>query len=163
MAIINGFNVGTDASLVISDQYGDLFPAESLGHLIDFESETIDHELEVIPITLGGVPIFQTIWAGAQGKMSFARYNGGLTNMILALSQAYFTQGIIPQFSITLNILNRDGSIDEYLFQGVQWNRPRFGNFRAQKEVDQSIDFKASQMIVMGGATSFLANLPAVA
>lgn len=158
--VVNGFNIGTDCSVVISDSFGDLFPAEALGHLIEFEAETMDHELEVVPITLGGAPIFQTIWAGARGRMSFARYNGVLTQFILSLMAAYHELGIIPQFSITENVLNRDGTVDEYLFTGVQFNKPRFGNFRAQKEVDQTIEFRASRMIGVGAITPLLANLP---
>jgi hypothetical protein len=164
MANVNllGYNVGTDASVTISDQFGDVFPADLLGHLMEFDSESEDTELKIIPITNGGVPIYQTIPGGYMGNMQFARVNGNFQAMVSELWNAYHQQGLITQLSLTLNVLNRDGSVDEYLWSNMQIKKPRFGNFRHEKEVDMRMGFSASLMTISGGSTQFL-SLPALA
>jgi len=156
---VNGFNVGTDFSATLQDNFGDLFPLDSLGLLTEFDSESMDRELEVIPISGGGVPVFQTIWAGVRGRIMYARTNGSLANVVTGLMSAYHDAGIIPQFSMASAVLNRDGSIDEYLHTGLQLSRSRFGNYRSEKEVDQQVEIRAGRMIVTGPNANILANL----
>src|ERR1700721_2179725 len=117
---LNGFNVGTDSRFAISDQYGDVFSDAMLGHLMSFSSESEDHSLKITPITTGGVPIYQTIWNGLKGSMRFARVGPNFQQIFMELMASYFDNGVISQFQIAQSVLNRDGSIDEYLFTGVQ-------------------------------------------
>jgi hypothetical protein len=158
-----GYNVGTDSNVTISDAYGDIIPADLLGHVMDFEMESEDTELKIVPISNGGVPIYQTIPGGYRGKCSLARVNGNLQAMVAELWNAYHSQGLITQLSISQNVLNRDGTIDEYLWSNVQIAKPRFGNYRHEKEVDMSFDIRASVLTVVGGATAFLTGLDAIA
>jgi hypothetical protein len=151
-----GFNIGTDSSIIIADDYGDVFPAEALSHLMEVDYESEDVELKIIPITGGGVPIYMTIWAGIRGHLLFTRVSGGMQAMIASLMDAYFTNGTVPFFTLTQTVLNRDGSMDSYLLTGGQWSRPRFGNYRATKEVDMRLEFRASQMTLTGGVSPFL-------
>lgn len=160
---VQGFNIGIDASVTISDQYGDLFPAEALGHLIDFDWSSEDTILKVTPITNGGVPIFQTIWNGVTGSMKLARVNGNYQGMISELMDAYHTAGLMVQLGMSVNILNRDGTIDEYLISNMQLHKCQFGNYNAMKEVDMTTQFSASLMTVQGGATPLLTALPTAA
>lgn len=162
-ATINGFNLGVDASVVMSNNFGDVFPLEALGHVMDVETDAEDTEVKIVPITGGGKPIFQTCWNGGRGKFSFARVNGNFQKMILELMAAYHNSGIIPVFAVSLSILNRDSSVDEYLYTGVQVNKPRFGNYRALKEVDQALDWVWSDCIATGGLTAFLTGVDAAA
>lgn len=163
MATINGtgYNIGTDIGVSVADNFGDAFPIDALGLMMDFDSTADSSIIKVVPITNGGKPLFQTVWNGGTGKISFTRVNGNLQSMALELMAAYHTLGIIPVFSIAASILNRDGTIDEYLYSGVQWNMPHFGNFAALKEVNQSIDFSWSDCIKTGAASPFLTNLAA--
>lgn len=166
MATLNGtnyggFNIGTDAGVAIADNYGDNFPVDSLGHMMDFDSRATSSVIKIVPITNGGKPIFQTVWEGGTGRIRFARVNGNLQAMILELMDAYHSSGIIPVFSIAASILNRDTSIDEYLYTGVQWNTPEFGNYAAMKEVDQHLDFMWSNCVRTGGGSAFLTGLAA--
>lgn len=165
MAQVNllGYNVGTDASVTIADQFGDVFPADLLGHLMEFDSEADDTELKIVPITNGGVPIFQTIPGGYSGNMQFTRVNGAFQAMVAELYGLYHSQGLITQLSISVSVLNRDGSVDEYLFSNCQIKKPRFGNFRHEKEVDMRLGFSASLMTISGGASVFLSGLAAAA
>jgi hypothetical protein len=160
---VQGFNIGTDASVTISDSFGDVFTANDLGYLMDFDSEADDSEIKITPITGGGVPVFQTVWNGGRGRLMYTRMNGNFQQMILDLMAAYYSSGIIPQFALSLSVLNRDSSVDEYLYTGMQFTKPKFGNFRALKEVDQAVDFVWSQCVATGGLTAFLTNLAAAA
>lgn len=163
MAVLNGtgYNIGVDLSVACSDDQGDSFPLQALGHVMDFDSDADDTEIKIVPISNGGKPLFQTVWAGGHGRIMFTRVNGNLQNMILQLMAAYHGIGLIPQFSLATAILNRDGSVDEYLYSGVQWNKPRFGNYKALKEVDQALDFSWSDCVMTGGASLFLPNIAA--
>jgi hypothetical protein len=159
-SVLNGYNVGTDVSLSISDPYGDVFPAEALAHVTEFDAESDDVEIKVTPISFGGVPIYQTVWNGTRGRIMFARVNGSFQSMIVSLMDSYYDLGTIPFFTITQTVMNRDGTIDQYMFVGCQWVKPRFGNYRATKEVDLSLDFRAQRVILTGALTPFLQNLP---
>jgi hypothetical protein len=158
-----GYNVGTDISVTISDIYGDVFDAQMLGHLMEIDIEAEDTELKIIPITNGGRPIYQTIPGGYSGNMMFTRVNGNFQAMVVELYNAYHDIGLITQLSITTNVLNRDGTVDEYLLSNAQIKKPRFGNFRHEKEVDMRLGFSASVLTISGGASPFLSGLAAVA
>lgn len=159
--VLNGFSIGTDFSATMLDNFGDIFPLDSLGFLMEFDSESMDREIEVVPISQGGVPIFMTIWAGVRGRMMFTRTNGNFQNLIMDLMNAYFSNGVTPVFTIQATILNRDGSFDEMQYSGVQLSKPRFGNYRAEKEVDQQVEFRASLATRTGAAAPFLTNITA--
>lgn len=158
---VQGFNIGNDCTLVIQDALGDVVTVDTLGYLMDFDSESEDMELKIVPITGGGVPINQDIPAGWRGSISFTRYDGALDQFVSDIQNAYHDSGIITQFSILLSVLNRDGSIDVSLYSGVQFVKPRAGNFRTDKEVDMRLDFRASRRQTVGGAAPLLTNLAA--
>lgn len=163
MAIsIQGFNVGPDASFAISDQYGDVFIDDSLGYLTEFESQSQDIDLKVVPITQGGIPVFQTLWSGVQGTLMITRVGPSFQQLFMDLMQGYYIAGLIPQFTLTLNVRNRDGSVDEYLYSGMQFSKPRFGNFRGTKEVDMQTEFHASVVQATGSLLPFLTAVAAL-
>lgn len=166
MANINGqsypgFNIGTDIGVAVSDNYGDAFPIDALGHMMDFDSIAASSMIKITPITRGGKPLFQTVWNGGSGHIQFSRVNGNLQAMTLELMAAYHNAGIIPVFAMSTSILNRDGTVDEYLYSGVQWETPHFGNWRALKEVDMRLEFLWTDCIKTGGASPFLTGLAA--
>lgn len=156
---INGFNVGTDFSATMVNNFGDIFPLEELGNLTEFESESLDKELEVTPISNGGVPIFQTIWGGVRGSIGFARANANLESMVMDLMSAYHDAGVIPQFTLSAAVLNRDGLVDTYTLTGMQLSKPKFGSYTGLKEVDQRIEFRASRMKKSGFGSGFLTGI----
>jgi len=81
--------------------------------------------------------------------------------LFMDLMESYYLQGMIPQFSLGLHVRNRNGTVDEYLYSGLQFSRPRFGNFRGTKEVDMRTDFHASLLQGTGPSQVFLAGLVA--
>ncbi len=143
---LNGFNIGSDLSVVISNDAGDVFPATDLG-LLEMVEATVDTEiLKVTAITRGGKPLYQSIPNGVSGSMRFTRANGSLFSIFVILQQAFYTAGILPQWTITCTVLNRDGTTDEYMFEGVVFGKPQFGSFDEIKEVKQTFDFNAQQI-----------------
>lgn len=140
---VNGYNIGTDISVTISDQYGDVFNASALGHLRSIEA-TFDMESQKIqPITRGGRPLYQSIPSGITGNMHFTRFNGALTSIFTELYAAFYSAGLLPKWTVTCQVPNRDGTTDDYIFTGTVFGRPQFGNFSDIREVDQTFEFNA--------------------
>ena len=160
---INGFNVGTDVTFTLQDQFGDVLSAAMMGHLIEFESQSNDKPIEVTPITTGGVPIYQTVWNGVSGDMRFARVNGVFQQVFSDLMSAYYVAGIIPVMTLQTRVRNRDGSVDTYVHTGFQFSKPRFGSFAATREVDLRVSWMASVMVAKSGTGSALLGLAAAA
>lgn len=160
-ATIQGFNVGSDVSFAIMDQYGDVFSQDMLGLMTHFDIRSVDVKMKVTPISQGGVPVNQCIPNGIRGSMTFVRTGPSFHQLYLDLSQGYFTAGIISQMYIMVNVRNRDGSVDEYQLDGVQLCDWDFGDFRGTKEVDLRLSLEASQMYGSGTLLTVLNNLPA--
>ena len=53
----------------------------------------------------------------------------------------YYYLHQLPSFSLVLTVLNRDSSVDEYLFSGMVLTSPTWGSARGDKQVDQEIHF----------------------
>lgn len=158
--VIQGFNVGSDVSFAIMDQYGDVFSEDMLGLMTQFDIRSVDVKMKVTPISRGGVPVNQVIPNGLRGTMTFVRTGPSFSQLYMDLSQGYYTAGIISQMYIMMNIRNRDGSVDEYQLDGVQISDWDFGDFRGTKEVDCKLSIEASEMYGSGTLATFLNNLP---
>lgn len=150
-----GFNVGQDLSLTIRASTGEVFRAEELGHLEEFDAVREDNEVSVKPLTNKGIAIYEVIPHGHSGKMVFSRYNGKIAALIADLDKRW-RNGIRTSFDIQVSIDNRDGTIDEYMFKKVRFSKMGFGNFKGDKPVDHSITFKAQSLIITGGTSSVL-------
>lgn len=160
MAIaILGYNVGSDARFSITDNLGDIFIDSDMGYLEDFESQARTHMLTITPITTGGRPVHQALWSGGSGRMSFTRFGPSFQQLFMDLESAYYGGGVIPQFALTVEVRNRDGSIDEYLYSGFQFNDPHFGNYQGVREVRMSTNFMYSQCQGTGALSAFLAGV----
>lgn len=157
---IQGFNVGSDVSFAIMDQYGDVFSEDMLGLMTQFDLRSVDVTMKVTPISRGGVPVHQCIPNGLRGTMTFVRTGPAFSQLYMDLSQGYFNAGIISQMYVMMNVRNRDGTVDEYQLDGVQLCAWDFGDFRGTKEVDCKLQIEASQMYGSGALATFLTNLP---
>lgn len=156
----NGFNIGTDISGAISDSYGDVIPFENMGNLMSIDLTFDMHQLKVTPITNGGKPIYLSVPNGLSGSMDFTRFNGSMTSMFTALYEAFYGGGLLPHFSIMLAVLNRSGTVDEYIIPELVFDTPDFGKFTGIEDVTQSLKFSAPTVIATGGAQTLLAALP---
>lgn len=158
--VINGYNVGTDVSFAIMDQYGDVFSEDMMGLMTEFDMRSTDIKLKVTPINNGGVPVNQTLPNGLRGTMLFVRTGPSFAQLYMDIQNGYYDAGTISQFYISMNVRNRNGTIDEYQISGLQFADWNFGNFRGTKEVDLHLAFEASQMYGSGTLAAVLNNLP---
>jgi hypothetical protein len=149
--VINGYTIGQDIQVSLQDDAGN-FVADvgQLGHLMEFEATQEDTELRIIPITNGGVPLIDTLPHGWTGRMTFTRINGALDNLWAAIQNNFYA-GRRQHFQIGVSVVNRDGTTDTYTFIQVSFSKPSFGNFRADKEVDQTVTFRSQNMINTSG------------
>lgn len=161
--LANGFNIGTNVDFTVSDQYGDLFRASDLGDLMSMDLTLNMHQLKVTPITNGGYPIYASIPNGLSGTMEFVRVNGGITSMFTALYNAFYTAGVMPQFTMSISVLNPDGNVDEYTLPNLVFHTPDFGRFSGIEQVTQKIEFNASTIITTSSNSNILANIPVAA
>lgn len=158
---INGFSIGTDLSATLSDEYGDVFPAGDLGHLrsidLNFDMET----LKIQPITRGGRPLYLSIPSGLTGNMRFTRFNGSITSIFTNLYNAFYTAGLLPKWTLSMKVANRDGTTDSYLVTGMVLARPSFGTFEDIREVDQALEFMGETVLSTSNLASIVPALTA--
>ncbi len=160
MALPNNFNVGPDASVTfVWHPTGLAVPAENIGHLMELSAEQQVDTQKIVPITKGGRSINENIYTGWSGSINFTRVNGSLTAIFVTQEQNYYN-GQRAHWDILVNVTNRDGTIDEYLFSVVSFNRGQFGAFQTRNAIEQSLSFEAQQLQLLGGTAS---QIPAVA
>lgn len=162
-ANVNGFNIGTNLSFIVSDAYGDIFTAADLGDLMSFDVTLDMHQLKVTPITNGGYPIYQSIPNGLSGTMEFVRVNGAITSMFTNLYNAFYAAGVTPQFTMSISVLNPSGHVDQYSLPNLVFHTPDFGKFAGISETTQKIEFNASTILAVAGTSNILANIPIAA
>jgi hypothetical protein len=160
---VNGFNIGTNITVTISDQFGDVFNAGDLGHLQEIGANFDMEMLKISPITRGGKPMYLAIPSGLSGTMRFTRFNGALTSMFTQLYQLYYNNGILPKFTITVSVINPDSTTDQYIFTGVVFSRPGFGDFQNIREVDQGFSWNAENCVSTSNLSSIVPALAALA
>ncbi len=159
----NGFCLGTSLSFVVSDSFGDVFTAADLGDLMSMDLTLDMHQIKVTPITDGGYPIYQSVPNGLTGTMEFVRVNGNITSMFTSLYNAFYAAGVLPQFTMSLSVLNPGGNVDEYTVPNLVFHTPDFGRFSGINEVTQKIEFNAPTIISTSSNSNILANLPVAA
>ena len=158
--LVNGLNIGTDISVTISDNYGDVFTDADIGNMMSFNVSMDMHMLKVTPITNGGKPIYRSIPNGLSGTMEYVRVNGNITSIFTVLYAAFYNAGLLPTFTITVTVINRNGTTDEYIFPEVVFHTPDFGRFDGISEVRQKIDFSGPEILSTTNLASILSGMP---
>ncbi|GEM_PF-4951917 len=142
------FNVGQDLSFVIRSNSGQTWTADQLGHLTDVECDFDDHEISVKAMTNGGRPLHQTLPHGLTGKITFARFNGELSKMLINRQKNFYENGQLEKYTFQFQLRNRDGSIDTYSVRSVTISKGKLFGAKADKEIDQGFSFKGSEVII---------------
>lgn len=143
---LNGFNIGQDISVTLRKKGGDAFNVDQLGHLVDFEAQEEDTLIQVKPISHGGKVLNDRTPQGWSGKLSFARMDGTLTDMLAENQQKFYENGERAKYDIQVIVANRNGTTNTYLFSECILHKGTFGGFKADKEVDQGFSFNAQNM-----------------
>lgn len=140
------FNVGQDVSLIIRSNSGKTWSADQLGHLTDIELDFDDHEVSVKAMTNGGRPLHQTLPHGLTGKVSFARFNGELSKLLIERQSNFYDNGILGKYTFQFQVRNRDGSIDTYSVRSVAISKGKLLGAKADKEIDQGFSFRGAEV-----------------
>ena len=161
LQIPNAFNIGTDVSGVISD-VSNLVTRnlDELGHIEEIEARAAQHDIKITPISRGGIPLFQTLWAGGNGHIKYTRVFGAISYIWVALMNNYYFLHKLPNFTITSTVLNRDASVDEYLFSGVVLTAPTWGTAKGDKQMDQELHFNFQNCTIVSPNAPVLGASP---
>lgn len=154
MSLPTSFSIGPDAHVYfIWRPTGLQVPASAIGHLMEFSAEQQVETQKIVPITDGGRSVNQNIYTGWDGTINFTRVNGSLTAIFATEEQNYYA-GQRSHWDIMVDVSNKDGTIDEYLFSLVSFNRGQFGAFQTRNPVEQSLGFVARTMYALSGTAS---------
>jgi hypothetical protein len=148
----NGMNVGTDASVTFLCSNGTTFRAEDIGNLTDFNFTFKDTPITCRPISNQGQPIVEVVPHECDAKMTFTRFNSFVTDIYLNYRTQWFLGNRIS-YTIQVVVRNRDGGVDTYLFTGCKPTGGGFGDFRAEKAVDQPLNWICANVTKNGGAS----------
>lgn len=158
-AVVGDINVGQDLSVSFQTDTGQVIAADTLGLVMRFSAKAENEKIKKTPISHGGKPRRRSIPNGWNGSVKIMRVNGNVTAFGASLMNDFHEAGKMRLFSISVSIVNRDDSLDEYLFQSCSLGDFDFGDWEANKEVEQEINFEAESMrIVSGGDGSYFDN-----
>lgn len=150
---INGQNTGKDVSINFLTNTGISVTAAQLGIMTDFDCKSEDVEITTRSIIQDGATFIEILPKEVTATFKFKRYNGGMTDMVLAYRAAK-KAGTLFYFTVSWNVKNPDGTIDTYtLSQGKPLN-PNFGNFIADQAVTQDFTMKFTDIQKTGGGTN---------
>jgi hypothetical protein len=142
---INGQNVGKDATVTIRASTGETYAAEQLGLLTDVKVSFKNSDIETKTIVGGGRTFYEVIPHGLTLSLSFARYNGNLTNLMTSYRINWFN-GVRMYFTLQIQIRNPDGSVNTYTFTQCKPTRGSLGDFKPDAAVIQTLDFECQDV-----------------
>ena len=134
----SGITTGPDARFDILTPSGLL----TLPTLTDFKAKKIDHQVKINP--LQGPPINLNFPNGWDGSFSVARMDSTLDDYFSALEAAQYAGANIAAGTIHQTITEVNGTLSQYMFQGVQLFFSDAGDYKALSDVMQSVSFVAS-------------------
>ncbi len=147
----NAFSIGTDLSCSLTDPVAGINRnLDEFGHLEEFRATAIDKEIEIVPISRGGVHLYRTLWAGAEIEIKWSKVYGALQYFWAALQNNYFDLHSFTSFLANASVLNRDGTIDEFNFTACEPSKPNFGDFAGTKPVDNTLKLRCGRFSMLG-------------
>ncbi len=156
LQIPNAFSVGQDLSCSITDPVSGITRnLDEFGHLESFKVTAIDKEIEVAPISRGGVHLYQTLWAGCELDIRWAKVYAALEYFWTQLQNNYFDLHLLPSFMFNASVINRDGSVDEFAFTGAAVSKPTLGDYEGAKQVNNGMKARCQRgQLVSAGSVN---------
>lgn len=140
------FNVGQDISVTIKSSNGSLYSAEQLGHLVDVDVDRESDTAKVKAISNGGKVLRMGIPQGVKGRLVFARTCDALEKELMRADQLWFDSKIATYWSFQFVIANRDGTTNSYLAPNCVVGGGKLWGGKADKEVDQDLQFEGPEI-----------------
>jgi hypothetical protein len=146
-AIINSFNVGTDASLTITNNSnGGLVVLD--GKKTSFNAKSEDKVIKSSPIDNGGIPDHRVIADGWTGTIEVDRANADFGSLYSVLEQNYYAGAPQAYFVITVTVQRPDGSgVDRTQFLNAVFHGYDPGTFTKDNKVSSRVSFSAAQCV----------------
>jgi hypothetical protein len=135
---VNQFTVGRDVSLVLNGPSGQV----QLDGLTDFSAKPMTTTLKSKP--LGGKPIFGYIPDGWELSFKLDRLNPAVDKFWADFEASYYAGGNQIGGTVYETILESDGSISEYRYEGFVMKLDNPGDFSGDKKVEQTLSGLAS-------------------
>ena len=154
LSLPNAFNVGTDLSAsIFNPATGSNRNLDEFGQLEEFRGRSLSTQIEVSPISRGGVKLYRTLYGGAELDLKWAKVYGALQYFWAALQNNYFNLHLFTSFTIAASCINRDGTVDEFQFTGCEAAGQDLGDFMGTKAVNNELKFKCQtfQMVSANG------------
>lgn len=152
----NAFTVGTDQSTSITNiRTGSNRNLDEFGHLEEFRARSLSTQIEITPISRGGVRLFRTLYGGAELDMKWSKVYSAMQYFWAALQNNYFNLHLFDSFNFATSVVNRDGTVDEFLFMNCDVYGEDFGDFVGTKAVNNEMKAKCGQFQMVS------ANAPA--
>jgi hypothetical protein len=150
----NAFNVGTDLSCSMTNiRTGLNRNLDEFGQLEEFRARSLTTKIEVTPISRGGVRLFRTLYGGAEIDIKWAKVYGALQYFWATLQNNYFQLHLFDSFNFAASCINRDGTVDEFLFLGGEVDGEDLGDFMGTKAVNNEMKVRCQsfQMVSANG------------
>ena len=145
-ANILGPNVGKDISITITDSLGNTYVQDALGILTNVDPKFKYKHHETESLTQGGRSWNISIPKGGTIKIKFKRYNAGVTKLLLNYNSNW-RSGTVIDYTIQMQIQNRDGTIDSFQGQHCVPTEGDGGMFSPDTDVPQEIGFECSDIV----------------
>ena len=140
----NAFNVGRDASLVLTTSDGGVIrPVSTI--LMDFGSKPMTADIKIVG--LDGILRSAYLPEGWEGTFTYQRADATFDDYFAALEANYYAGSDLPSGVIQETITELDGSISQYLYTKISLKFSDAGTWSGNKAVEQKLDFMASRRI----------------
>jgi hypothetical protein len=150
---IVGKNSGKDVSVIITDSNGNQVAGAQIGILTHFSIGADYSQSETKSIINNGAVYYEAIPHGLKCSMKFSRTNSALQDMENSYRQNSYN-GNQLSYTIQFMIQNRDGSINTGQLVNCKPHNWNLGEYVADQDVTQSVDFVSSDVNNNGMATA---------
>ena len=155
----SSFNIGRDIGLVFVLNGT---PYNVTWLLTETSRKSLSHMHEVIPTNYDGVPVRRVTFSGYEYDFHFTRNGGDIDNLVDQLQQNYFSNGQVPQVSLTETIRNQ-GDVNIRQLSGGVIVPESLGSFKGADPVNDGtlkiVFSKADSVGGTSGALNLLGNL----
>lgn len=135
---INAFSIGRDCQLVVMGPQGRV----DLTYVTGFESRQVTQSIRLD--RLDGVPMGAELPRGWEGSFEVERGTSAVDDFIAIAEQAFFTSGSMPAGTVYQYVMEVDGSVSTYQYNGVVFKLANSGTWKGDSSVKQKLEFFAT-------------------
>lgn len=138
---LNGMNVGKDVSIDIVTQQGRF----AFDIRTDFKSKAMTEKRK--SVAADGTIRWAYIPGGWEGSFAFDRADSNVDDFFCEQEALYYAGFPVSTCTITETITNPDGTISQYLYEGVQLSLDNAGDKKGDDLIKGEVGFCASRRL----------------